>query len=191
MMVSREFRAGFAHLAALGLSFEGWVFFHQIAELAALARAFPETPIVLNHCGGVVRIAGYANRHAEVFEQWRQGIRDLARCPNVTVKLSGLGMKLGGFGFEDRGRAPSSSDLAQSWRPWIETCIEAFGASRCMYGSNFPVDKGSYSYGIGLNALKRLIADATPSEMADIFWRSGKTFYRLPESSLGIAEARN
>ena len=191
MMASRKFRTGFGHLAALGLSFEAWVFFHQIAELAALARAFPETPIVLNHCGGIVRIAGYATRHAEVFERWRREVAELARCPNVMVKLSGLGMKLGGFGFEERERAPGSMDLAQSWRPWIETCTEAFGASRCMYGSNFPVDKGSYSYAIGLNALKRLTADATPSEKADIFWRSAKAFYRLPASSLGIAQARN
>jgi len=189
MMASREFRAGFAHLAALGLSFEGWVFFPQIGELAALARAFPETPIVLNHCGGIVRIAGYVSRHAEVFERWRRGITELARCPNVMVKLSGLGMKLGGFGFEDCERAPGSKDLAQSWRPWIETCTDAFGASRCMYGSNFPVDKGSYAYGIGLNALKRLTAQASPSEKADIFWRSAKKFYRLSEAIVRTAEA--
>ena len=191
MMESPQFNAGFAHLAPLGLSFEGWVFFHQIPELAALARAYPETPIVLNHCGGVLGIAGYAGCREEVFEQWKQGLTELARCPNVKVKLSGLGMKLGGFGFEDLDRAPSSIELAKAWHPWIETCIETFGASRCMYGSNFPVDKGSYGYGIGINALKRLTADASESEKADIFWRSAKTFYRLSDASLRIGDRSN
>ena len=180
-MESREFRAGLAHLAPLGLSFEAWVFFHQLPKLTALARAFPDVPMVLNHCGGIVRIARYAGQRDEVFRQWQRGLIELARCPNVMVKLSGLGMRLGGFGFDDRERAPSSTELAEAWRPWIETCLEAFGTRRCMYGSNFPVDKGSYGYGIGLNALKRLVQGASASEKADIFWRSAKTFYRLPE----------
>jgi predicted TIM-barrel fold metal-dependent hydrolase len=189
MMDSHEFRAGFAHLAPLGLSFEGWVFFHQLPKLAALARAFPETPIVLNHCGGVIGIAKYAGKREEVFREWKRGLTELASCPNVMIKLSGLGMRLGGFGFEHHSRAPSSVELAHSWRPWIETCIELFGSHRCMYGSNFPVDKGSYGYGIGLNALKRLVAGASSSEKADIFWRSAKTFYRLSDTSLRIAQS--
>jgi L-fuconolactonase len=189
LMDSKEFRAGFAHLAPLGLSFEAWLFFHQLPKLASLARAFPETAIVLNHCGGVIGIGKYAGRRDEVFRQWRRGLIELATsCPNVMVKLSGLGMRLGGFGFEDEDRAPSSADLAEAWRPWIETCLAAFGPSRCMYGSNFPVDKGSCSYSIGLNALKRLVADASPNEKAAIFWRSAKTFYRLPDASLRIAD---
>jgi L-fuconolactonase len=189
MMDSREFRAGFAQLAPLGLSFEGWVFFHQIPKLAALARTFPETPIVLNHCGGVIGIARYAAQRDEVFRQWKRGLIELARCSNVMVKLSGLGMRLGGFGFEDQDRAPTSSELAQSWRPWIESCIEAFGPSRCMFGSNFPVDKGSYGYGIGLNALKRLTVAASLTEKADIFGGSATNFYRLPKSMLRITKS--
>jgi predicted TIM-barrel fold metal-dependent hydrolase len=189
IMDSREFRAGFAHLAPLGLSFDGWVFFHQIPKLAELARSFPETSIVLDHCGGVIGIGNYAEQRDEVFARWKRGIIELARCPNVMVKLSGLGMRLGGFGFEDRDCAPSSVELAGAWRPWIESCLEVFGPHRCLYGSNFPVDKGSYSYNIGLNALKRLTATATASERADIFWRSAKTFYRLPDAGLRIAEA--
>ena len=182
MMDSRGFRTGFAQLAPLGLSFEAWAFFHQIPRLTALARAFPETPIVLNHCGGIIGIASYADRRHEVFEQWKSGLSELARCPNVVVKLSGLGMRLGGFRFEGKARAPSSEELASAWRPWIETCIELFGSRRCMYGSNFPVDKGSYAYGIGLNALKRLLAGASQRAKEDIFWRSAQAFYRLPES---------
>ncbi|RTZ41704.1 amidohydrolase [Candidimonas sp. SYP-B2681] len=184
MMESPEFRAGFAHLAPLNLSFEGWLFFHQLPQLAALARAFPSTPIVLNHCGGIVRIAGYAGRDDEVFRQWKDGLMQLARCPNVMIKLSGLGMRLGGFGFEEQSQAPTSQQLATAWRPWIETCIEAFGSDRCMYGSNFPVDKGSYDYGVGLNALKRLTEQASQAEKNDIFWRTAMRFYRLPAFDL-------
>jgi L-fuconolactonase len=188
LMESKEFRAGFAHLAQLGLSFDGWVFFHQLPKLAALARAFPETPIVLNHCGGVIGIGKYETRRDEVFREWRRGIFKVAECPNVMVKLSGLGMRLGGFRFEALERAPSSTVLADAWRPWVETCIAAFGPNRCMYGSNFPVDKGSHSYAIGLNAMKRLTAKASAHEKADIFWRSAQSFYRLPNSSLRIPD---
>lgn len=182
MMDQPAFRAGFAHLAPLGLSFDAWAFFHQLPKVAALARAFPETPFVLNHCGGVIGIRAYEGKREEVFAQWKRGILDLARCPNVMVKLSGLGMRLGGFRFEDKAQAPSSTELAEAWRPWIETCIEAFGAARCMYGSNFPVDKGSHGHAIGLNALKRLLAGASAGDKADILWRSARSFYRLPDS---------
>jgi L-fuconolactonase len=187
MMDGAAFRAGLAQLSPLGLTFEAWVFFHQLPKLAALARAFPDTQMVLNHCGGIVGIAAYAEHRAAVFARWREGLQDVARCPNVRVKLSGLGMRLGGFRFEDKDLAPSSAELADAWRPWIETCIASFGPDRCMYGSNFPVDKGSYAYGIGLNALKRLTADLSPEERADIFWRSAKTFYRLPDYSMGLS----
>lgn len=186
MAESPAFKAGFAHLAPLGLSFDAWGFFHQIPEITALARAFPGTAIVLNHCGGIVRIRDYADRGEEIFRQWRLGIAELARCPNVSVKLSGLGMRLGGFGFEAQSAAPSSAELAVAWRPWVESCIEAFGPNRCMYGSNFPVDKGSYGYAIGLNALKRLTAGASRGEKDAIFWRTARDFYRLPDSVLRI-----
>ncbi|MFF7057998.1 amidohydrolase family protein [Achromobacter spanius] len=182
MMESCAFRAGFSQLQKLGLSFEGWVFFHQLPMLAKLARDFPDTPIVLNHCGGIVGIEKYENYRDEVFEVWRRGILEIAKCRNVMVKLSGLGMRLGGFRFEDQERAPFSTQLATAWRPWIDVCLSAFGADRCMYGSNFPVDKGSYSYAIGLNALKRLTSGATPGEKSSIFAGSAATFYRLPAS---------
>lgn len=178
-LASASFRAGFAHLASLGLSFDAWLFFHQVPRLTDLARKFFETPIVLNHCGGIMGIAEYAGRRDEVFGRWRTALRELAACPNVMVKLSGLGMRLGGFGFENLERAPSSLMLADAWRPWMETCIEAFGPARCMYGSNFPVGKGSYGYAIGLNALKRIVSGASAEEKAHIFSRSAERFYRL------------
>lgn len=186
-MDSSVFRQGFSHLAPLGLSFEAWVFFHQLPKVAALARAFPETQIVLNHCGGVVGVGPYAGRRDEVFREWRRGLIELCRCPNVMVKLSGLGMRLGGFGFDEGTHPPKSTQLAAAWQPWIETCIAAFGPQRCMYGSNFPVDKGSLSYAIGLNALKHLTRSATEAERANIFWRSAKDFYRLSDTIVSVA----
>lgn len=180
MLDSREFRAGFAHLGALGLSFDAWLFFHQIPRLTALARDFPETSIVLDHCGGILGIGAYAGRQKEVFLRWKTALVELAACPNVMVKLGGLGMRMCGLSLDGGERAPSSIDLARAWRPWIDTCIETFGPARCMFESNFPVDKGSYSYGVGWNAMKRLCSGASTDEKANLFWRSATRFYRLP-----------
>ncbi len=182
MLDSPAFRAGFAHLGALGLSYDAWLYFHQIPRLVSLARAFPQVPIVLDHCGGILRIGRYARKGEEVFAQWSAHIRELATCPNVMVKLGGLGMRQPGFGFEARERAPNSMELAEAWRPWMETCIAAFGTARCMFESNFPVDKGGYAYGVGWNAMKRIAAGASAEEKADLFRRSAARFYRLPES---------
>ncbi|MDR6861541.1 amidohydrolase family protein [Variovorax guangxiensis] len=179
MLASPEFGRGFAQLAPMGLSFDAWLFFHQIPRLTALARKFPDTAIVLDHCGGVLRIGRYAASSADVFRQWKVALIELATCANVSVKLGGLGQWLSGFDFQAQDRAPSSTQLAQAWRPWIETCVEAFGTARCMVESNFPVDKANHSYGIGWNALKRLFRDASPDEKADVFWRSAARFYRL------------
>ena len=180
MLDSAGFRAGIAELAKRGLSFDSWMYFHQIPKLAALARAFPQVPMVLNHCGGVLGIGHYAGQREEVFATWSAHLRDLATCPNVMVKVGGLGMRLPGFGFEDEAIAPSSETLAAAWKPRMHTCIEAFGAARCMFESNFPVDKGSYGYAVGWNAFKRLAAGASAEEKADLFWRSATRFYRLP-----------
>lgn len=180
MLASEAFRAGFAELTALGLSFDAWLYFHQIPRLSALARAFPTTPIVLNHCGGVLGIGRYAGRRDEVFTEWSKVMRDLATCPNVMVKLGGLGMRLPGFGFESGATAPSSAMLAEAWQPWMESIIAMFGTTRCMFESNFPVDKGGYGYAVGWNAFKRLAAGASAEEKADLFWGSAARFYRLP-----------
>ncbi|MBR0670764.1 amidohydrolase family protein [Neoroseomonas soli] len=181
MLDSPGFRAGIAELGRRGLSFDAWMYFHQIPKLTALARAFPQVPMVLDHCGGILGIGHYEGRSDEVFQQWSAAIRDLATCPNVMVKLGGLGMRLPGFGFETRERAPSSTELADAWRPWMERCIGAFGTTRCMFESNFPVDKGGYAYGVGWNAMKRIAAGASAAEKADLFWRSAARFYRLPD----------
>lgn len=179
LLLDRTYRAGLAQLAPLGLSYDAWLFFPQLPELIDTAKAFPDTTIVVNHCGGIVRIGAYKGREAEVFERWSLSMRELSRLPNVHVKLGGLGMRINGFGFDSNELPPSSAHLASAWQPWIETCIEAFGADRCMFESNFPVDKGSYSYVTGWNAFKRLTAAYSATERQQLFEGTVSRVYRL------------
>jgi predicted TIM-barrel fold metal-dependent hydrolase len=179
LLLDSSFRAGLAQLAPLGLTYDAWLFFPQLPELIDTARASPDTTIVVDHCGGIVRIGAYEDRRDEVFERWSASMRELARLPNVHVKLGGLGMRINGFAFDKGETPPSSQVLAQTWKPWIETCIEAFGADRCMFESNFPVDKGSYSYVIGWNAFKRLTAGCSAGERQALFEGTATRVYRL------------
>ncbi len=174
-----DFRQGFARLRQFGLSFDVWLYHPQLADVADLARAFPDQPMVLDHVGGPLGIGPYADRRDEVFPHWRQAIRELARLPNLSVKLGGLGMKICGFAFHKRPEPPSSEELAALWRPYIETCVEAFGAERCMFESNFPVDKVSCGYAVLWNAFKRLAAGASAAEKAALFRDTAMRFYRL------------
>lgn len=178
MMESAEFRAGFSELAKLDLIFEAWAFFHQLQRVARLAQDFPDTKIVVNHLGGVLRTCEYRD-DPKVFDVWRKGIASLAACQNVTLKISGLGMRIGGFRFEEREMAPSSHDLADAWRPWVDYAVSAFGPKRCMFGSNFPVDKGSYSFSVGLNAIKRLFLHLPRVDQEYIFWRTASNVYEI------------
>jgi predicted TIM-barrel fold metal-dependent hydrolase len=179
LLLDPTFRKGFACLAPLGLSYDSWLFHPQIGELADLARAFPDTRIVLDHCGGPIGVGGYANRREEVFEGWKASIRDIAGCPNVVVKLGGLAMCLLGYDFHQRPRPPSSEQAAAAWRPYIETCIEAFGPSRAMFESNFPPDKGQCSYQVIFNAFKRIAAQYSEAEKTALFSQTAADVYRL------------
>jgi L-fuconolactonase len=174
-----KFREGFAALGRLNLSFDAWLYHPQLPDLVALARAFPQQPIVLDHVGGPLGLGWYADKRQEVLAAWRRDLRELAGCPNVSVKLGGLGMRINGFRFHHRERPPSSEDLAEAWRPYVETVLEAFGPSRAMFESNFPVDKISGSYAVYWNAFKRLAAGASASEKAALFGDTAKRFYRL------------
>jgi len=185
LMEDAKFREGFATLAPMGMSYDAWLYHPQIDALTVLAQAFPDTRIVLNHCGGPLGIGTYAGKREEVFAKWSASIRALAKCPNVYVKLGGLGMRLNGFGFETKPQPPSSDQLAAAWRPYVDTCIDAFGASRAMFESNFPVDKGSYSYPVFWNACKKLAAGASVEEKANLFSRTAARFYRLDLSKGG------
>ena len=179
LLLDSTFRNGFACLAPLGLSFDAWLFHPQIPELTDLARAFPDTRIVLDHCGGPLGVGSYAGRRDEIFAGWKASIGELARCPNVVVKLGGLAMRLLGYDFHERPRPPSSEQAAAAWRPYIETCIEAFGPDRCMFESNFPPDKGQCSYQVIFNAFKRIAAQYSEAEKTALFSRTAMDFYKL------------
>ena len=179
LLMDPKVREGFARLHPLGLSFDAWMYHTQLGELVDLARAFPETPIVLDHVGGPIGLGPYAGRRDEVFAEWRTRIAELAGCPNVHIKLGGLGMRLFGFDVHEGELPPSSGQLATAWRPYVETCVAAFGASRAMFESNFPVDKGSGSYQVFWNAFKRIAAGCSAAEKAALFAGTASRFYRL------------
>jgi predicted TIM-barrel fold metal-dependent hydrolase len=178
-MYDSTWRAGFARLAPLGLTFEAWLYHPQLPDLADLARAFPQTTIILNHVGGPVGIGPYKDKKAETFAQWKAGIAEVGKSQNVVVKLGGLGMTFGMFDFYAREKPPSSTDLEAAYRPYIETCIAAFGVDRSMFESNFPPDGASSSYPILWNAFKRLAAGSSASEKASLFSGTAKRVYRL------------
>jgi predicted TIM-barrel fold metal-dependent hydrolase len=179
LLLDATFRKGFGCLAPLGLSFDAWMFHPQIGDLTDLARAFPDTRIVLDHCGGPVGLGRFANRREEVFPLWKASIQEIAKCPNVAVKLGGLAMRLLGYDFHLRPRPPSSEELANAWRPYVETCIEAFGPNRCMFESNFPPDKGQCSYQVIFNAFKRLAVPYSEAEKTALFSGTASDVYRL------------
>ena len=179
LLSDRTFREGFALLDRFGLSFETWLFHPQIGELADLASAFPETKILIDHSGGPLGVGPWRGKRNEVFADWSRSMKELAKHPNVYVKVGGLGQMQQGFDLNERPEPPSSGMLADTFRPYAETCIEAFGASRSMFESNFPVDKVSYSYPVFWNACKLLARSASGSEKANLFAGTATRFYRL------------
>ena len=179
LLLDPRFREGFAQLAPLGLTFDAWMYHTQLAELRDLADAFPDTPIVLNHVGGAIGIGPYAGRGRHVTAAWSAALRELAHCPNLHLKIGGLGMRLFGLGMHERATPPSSEVLATAWRPVVETCVEAFGAGRCMFESNFPVDKAGFAYTTLWNAFKRVTATWSASERGALFHDTAARFYRI------------
>ena len=179
LLLDREFRSGFKHLEPLGLSYDAWQLEYQLAELIDLARTFPYTRIIVNHVGGLFGIGRYSGRTEERFAQWRENIKTLSRCANVTMKLGGLGMPTCGFRSSIASIPPSSTELALEWRPYIETCIEAFGADRCMFESNYPVDAATTSYRVLWNAFKRIVSGASLQEKTALFSATATRVYRL------------
>ncbi len=173
------FRRGLQALQAAGLSFDAWLYHTQIPQLTELARALPGLPIVLNHVGGPLGVGPYHGQGAAVFAAWRSVMQDLATCPNVSVKLGGLAMAICGFDFQLLPAPPSSQRLASAWAPYLQDAIELFGAGRCMFESNFPVDKAMTSYAVLWNAFKRVAAGASASEKAALFHGTANRFYRL------------
>ncbi len=179
MVGEAAWREGYAKLGALGLSFDSWVFHPQLHELAELAGAFPGTTIILNHVGTPILGGPFAGKRDEVFATWKAGIEQVAAHPNVFVKLGALPIRLPGHGGGRRDTPPTSEEVAEAWRPWIEACIEAFGPERSMFESNFPVQRRWCSYQVVWNAFKRLAAGASTDEKAALFAGAARRAYRM------------
>jgi len=179
LLLDPKFREGFACLKKYDLSFDAWLYHPQLMELVDLARALPDITIILNHIGGPLGTGPYAGKSAEVFHDWQCGIAALATCHNVFVKLGGLGMTRNGFGWHERTTPPNSAELAGTMGPYYRYCIEQFGPDRCMFESNFPVDKISYSYTVLWNAFKRISEDFAPQERGALFHDTAVKVYRL------------
>ncbi|QDL38675.1 amidohydrolase family protein [Rhodoferax sediminis] len=174
-----EFGKGLDLLASMGLAFDASIFHPQLPDVAALARAHPDASIVVIHTGSPVGHSSYTGKEAEVHATWLAGMKELAKCPNVSIKMGGLLMCLGNFDFSIADAPPTSERLAQLWRPYIEPCIELFGAHRCMASSNFPVEKAGVPYGTIWNTFKRLTAGCSADERKMIFSGTARRVYRL------------
>lgn len=179
MLADRRFREGFSELAKRNLSFDAWVFHPQIPEVTQLARAFPDTLIVLDHLGTPLGIGPYADRRAEVLAVWKQSIAELARCPNVILKLGGIQMPLNGWGFHKLPVPPSSEQIAALTREYYLHAIDCFGVERCLFESNYPADRPSAPYATIWNVFKRLTAGFSDSEKAALFHDNAVRYYRL------------
>jgi len=179
LLMDADFRAGLRRLTKLGLSLDAWVFHPQLADLVDLAQSFPDASIVVGHVGGPLGYGPYAGKRDEVLASWKPHIAELARCPNVVMKLGGMMMRLAAFDYGTQPAPPSSSELAALWRPYIEPCIELFGPTRCMFESNFPVDKMGIGWAGLWNALKRLAAGASDDEKRALFSGTARRVYRI------------
>jgi L-fuconolactonase len=181
LLLDADFRRGFAYLRAHGLSFEAWLYHPQLPELADLARAFPDTVIILNHLGGPLGVDSYSGKRDEVFARWKTDLATVAACPNVVMKVGGLQMAINGYGWHERERPPTSDELLAANRDWYLYAIEQFGPARCMFESNFPVDRLSCSYAVLWNQFKKLTTSFSAAERAAMFHDTAKRIYRLPD----------
>lgn len=178
-LLDPKFREGFAELGKLGLTFDSWHFFPQLPDLLDIARGFPDQSIIVDHVGGHLAIGQYAGKQEETLPVWKKNMQDLAGCPNVVVKLGGLGMTSFGFDFHLREAPPSSQELAAAWRPYIETCIDLFGPDRCMFESNFPPDKQSCGYTELWNAFKLISKGASAAEKKALYSGTAARVYKM------------
>ena len=179
MLSDARLRSGFDVLQRMGLSFDALVYHTQLGELADLAGAFPNAVIILNHIGRPLGVGPYAGRRDEVFADWQRGIAAVAQRENVVCKLGGFGNVISGYDWHRREVPPTSEDVAETIRPWLEYCIERFGPQRCMFESNFPVDKNSYAYTTCWNAFKRVTNGYSDSEKAAMYQGTAVRAYRL------------
>ena len=179
LLLDARFRKGFAELAPRGLAFDAWLYHAQIPELTDLARAFPDTAIIFDHFGGPLGIGPYEDRRDEIFQKWRTDIADLGGCENVYAKLGGILMPINGFGFHKRGVPANSDEIVAATGRYYRHAIDCFGVKRCMFESNFPVDKASCTYAVLWNAFKKLVMDASEAEKSRLFHDTAVVAYRL------------
>jgi predicted TIM-barrel fold metal-dependent hydrolase len=179
ILANNQFREGAKVLARMGLSLDTMQSFPQLPEIADFAKIVPDLTIILNHIGGLSRTGIYANKDDEVIPVWREGIAAVAACPNVVVKLGGLGMPRIGFGWHAREVPIGSEELAKAMSPWLTYCIEQFGPDRCMLESNFPPDKVSFSYNVMYNAFKILSRSYSVTERAAMLHDTAVRVYRI------------
>ena len=179
MLLDRRFRQGFGWLKKFNLSFDAWLYHPQLPELADLARAFPEVVMIVNHIGAPLGVGPYAGKRDEVYQVWRRHMANLAQYPNIFIKLGGMGSVRSGYDWHERQIKPSSQELAESLKPYFETCIKEFGPERCLFESNFPVEKASNSYRVLWNAYKRITNDYSPAEHAALFYGTAARVYRI------------
>jgi L-fuconolactonase len=173
------FGRGLDEITRRGLSFDASVFHPQLPDVAAMARAHPDANIVLIHTGSPVGHSSYAGREAENYAAWIAGIKEVATCPNVSLKMGGILINVASFDYTTAETPPTSEQLVDLWRPYFEPCIELFGPSRCMVSSNFPVDKAGFGYGAMWNMYKRLTAKYSADERAMMFSGTAKRIYRV------------
>lgn len=179
LMLREDVAEAVNEMGSRGLVLDIWAFQTQLGDALALAKAAPGATIVIDHVGGVLGIGGFTGKREEMFDCWRADMAALAALPNVRVKLGGLAMHTVGFGFETADAPPNSEALAEAWAPYIDACIDLFGAERAMFESNFPVDKGMVSYGVCWNAFKRLAAKRSAAERNALFEGTAAATYRL------------
>ena len=179
LLLDSTFQQGFAQLHKYGLCFDSWLYHTQISELTQLANKFPDTQIILDHVGGPLGIGPYRGKRNEVFTTWKKEISEIAKCPNVMVKLGGLAMPVNGFDWHKQEKPPTSVELATAQKPYYLHCLEEFGTERCMFESNFPVDRVSCSYTVLWNAFKRLTANFSASEKNALYHDNAVRVYRL------------
>jgi predicted TIM-barrel fold metal-dependent hydrolase len=179
LMQQAGFREGLRRLSAMGLSLDAWAFHPQMTDTIDLARAFPDANIIVGHVGGPLGYGPYGGQRDEVFTAWKTTVTDLAKCQNVTMKLGGMMMRLAAYDYRTEALPPTSEQLADLWRPYIQTCIERFGADRCMFESNFPVEKMGIGWVPLWNALKRIAAGASQAEKEALFSGTARRVYRL------------